>query len=193
MQKHIVIIASDFKGSEFIEECQNAGWHVTLVTRKKLFDSPWPWTAINDAKMVDDDAGVLDYVRAATTVAGSRPIDKVVGLDEFDVITAAMAREHLDLPGMSRSFALRFRDKFAMRNIAHKAGIPCPEFVGAFNAEQINHFLTTVPAPWIVKPRHEVSAFGIRKCETAEEAWSVLTDLDNRNSWRRSALADSAS
>ncbi len=184
MQKHIAIIASDYKGSEFIEECQNAGWHVTLVTRKKLLDCAWPWTAINDAKTVPDDAGVMEYVRAVTNLAGSRPIDKVVGLDEFDVMTAAMAREHLNLPGMSRSFALRFRDKLTMRDIAQKAGIPCPEFIGTFNAEQIHKFLSTVPAPWVIKPRHEVSAFGIRKCHTADEAWSVLTELDNRNNWR---------
>lgn len=184
MQKHIAIIASDYKGSEFIEECQNAGWHVTLVTRKKLLDCAWPWTAINDAKTVPDDAGVMEYVRAVTNLAGSRPIDKVVGLDEFDVMTAAMAREHLNLPGMSRSFALRFRDKLTMRDIAQKAGIPCPEFIGTFNAEQIHNFLSTVPAPWVIKPRHEVSAFGIRKCHTADEAWSVLTELDNRNNWR---------
>ena len=169
MQKHIVIIVSDFKGVEFIEECHNAGWFVTLVTRKKLLDSPWPWTAISDARTVPDDAGVLDYVRAATNVAGSRRIDHVVGLDEFDVITAAMTREHLNLPGMSRSFALRFRDKLTMRQIAKDAGLPCPEFTAAFNAEKINEFLQSVPAPWIVKPRHEVSAFGIRKCETADD------------------------
>ncbi|MEO6655898.1 MAG: ATP-grasp domain-containing protein, partial [Pyrinomonadaceae bacterium] len=184
MTNHIVIITSDYKGCEFIEEAHNAGWHVTLVTRKKLLDSLWPWPAINDVKTVEDDAGVMDYVRAATNVAGSRPIDRVVGLDEFDVITAAMAREHLDIPGMSRSFALRFRDKLTMRNIAHKAGIPCPEFTGTFNAARISEFLAEVPAPWIVKPRHEVSAFGIRKCETEGEVWDVLTDLDNRNNWR---------
>src|SRR5688572_32540919 len=45
-------------------------------------------------------------------------------------------------------------------------------------------FLERVPAPWIVKPRYEVSAFGIRKCETKEQVWEVLTDLDNRNNWR---------
>ncbi len=184
MEKHIVIIASDFKGGEFIEEAHNAGWFVTLVTRRKLLNEPWPWTAINDCKTVDDDAGVLDYVRAATNVAGSRTIDRVVGLDEFDVITAAMTREHLDLPGMSRSFALRFRDKLTMRDIANRAGIPCPAFTGAFNAETISKFLSEVPAPWIVKPRHEVSAFGIRKCETADEVWTVLNDLDNRHTWR---------
>ncbi len=36
----------------------------------------------------------------------------------------------------------------------------------------------------MIKPRHEVSAFGIRKCETADEVWGVLNELDARNSWR---------
>ena len=184
MPNHIVIIASEFKGNEFMEEAQNAGWHVTLVTRKRLLDSAWSWTAINDARTVENDAGVLDYVRAVTNIMGSRPIDRVVGMDEFDVLTAAMTREHLDLPGMSRSQALRFRDKLTMRGIAQTAGIPCPEFIGAFNAERITRFLEAVPAPWVVKPRHEVSAFGIRKCETPGEVWDVLTDLDGRNNWR---------
>jgi biotin carboxylase len=108
----------------------------------------------------------------------------VVGLDEFDVTTAARTREHLQLAGMSSSHALRFRDKLSMRSIACAAGIPCPEFTGVFNAQEINDFLDRVPAPWIVKPRFEVSAFGIRKCETKEQVWQVLTDLDNRNNWR---------
>ena len=40
-------------------------------------------------------------------------------------------------------------------------------------SDEINEFLDRVPAPWIVKPRNEVSAFGIRKCETADEVWDV--------------------
>lgn len=184
MDKNIVIIASDFKGGEFIEECHYAGWHVTLVTRKKLLDEAWPWTAINDAKTVPDDAQTGDYVRAATNVVGERPIHKVVGLDEFDVITAALTREHLQLPGMTSSYLRRFRDKLTMRNLAASAGIPCPEFIGAFNAAEIANYLETVPAPWVVKPRHEVSAFGIRKCHTADEVWAVLNELDSRDTWR---------
>jgi biotin carboxylase len=184
MANHIVVIASDYKGSEFIDEAAGAGWQVSLVTRKKLLELAWPWDSITEVREVDNDAGVMDYVRAATNIAGSRPIDRVVGLDEFDVLTAALTREHLDMPGMSRSFALRFRDKFAMRNMAHRAGIPCPEFVGSFNAEEISRYLAETTGPWIVKPRHEVSAFGIRKCETPEEVWTVLTDLDERHNWR---------
>ncbi|MFM9903283.1 MAG: ATP-grasp domain-containing protein [Pyrinomonadaceae bacterium] len=184
MKKHIVCIASEHKGNEFLEEAQNAGWHVTLVTRKRLLDSPWSWTSINDVKTVEDDAGVTDYIRAVTNIAGSRSVDRVAGMDEFDVLTAAMAREHLTLPGMSRSHALSFRDKLTMRNIASNADIPCPEYIGAFNASKISEFLANVPAPWIVKPRNEVSAFGIRKCGSEGEVWDVLTDLDGRNNWR---------
>ncbi len=184
MKKHIVCIASEHKGNEFLEEAQNAGWHVTLVTRKKLLDQPWVWTALNDVKTADDDASQEEYVRAITNVAGSRSIDRVVGMDEFDVMTAARAREHLQLGGMTSSHALRFRDKLSMRHIADRAGIPCPDFTGVFNKQTIDDFLKRVPVPLIVKPRFEVSAFGIRKCETEEQVWEVLNDLDNRNNWR---------
>ncbi len=184
MKKHIVCIASEHKGNEFLDEAQNAGWHVTLVTRKKLLDEPWVWTALNDVKTVEDTALPSEYIRAVTNVAGSRAIDRVVGLDEFDVMTAARTREHLQLGGMTSSHALRFRDKLAMRNIAFAAGIACPEFTGVFNKGLIERFLSEVEPPLIVKPRYEVAAFGIRKCETANDVWDVLTDLDSRNNWR---------
>ncbi len=184
MKNHIVCIASEQKGNEFLEECQSAGWHVTLVTRKKLLDEPWAWTALNDVKTVEDDASPAEYMRAVTNVAGVRKIDRVVGLDEFDVTTAARTREHLQLGGMTSSHALRFRDKLSMRIIACEAGIACPEFTGVFNQQEIEDFLERVPAPWIVKPRFEVSAFGIRKCETKEQVWEVVNDLDKRNNWR---------
>src|SRR5690606_4298871 len=111
-------------------------------------------------------------------------MDSVVGLDEFDVVTAARAREHLQLPGMSYSEAIRFRDKYAMRKVAEQGGILSPDHLCPLESSAINEFLERVEPPWIIKPRHEVSAFGIRKCENSQEVWDVLNDLDNRNNWR---------
>ncbi|MBS1797842.1 MAG: ATP-grasp domain-containing protein [Acidobacteria bacterium] len=184
MQNYIVCIASEHKGNEFLEECRNAGWHVTLVTRKDLLDYPWSWTSIDDVKTVEHHAPIDDYIRVIANIAGSRPVDRIVGLDEFDVLTAARAREHLQLEGLSNSYALRFRDKLRMRNLASQIGIPCPDFVGVFNLKGINDYLEQTTGPWIVKPRTEVSAFGIRKCETKDQVWDVLTGLDHRNTWR---------
>lgn len=183
-KNYIVCIASEHKGNDFFDECHEAGWHVTLITKNKLLSEPWVWTSLNNVKTVDDNAKPEDYIRAITNVAGSQPIHRIVGLDEFDQITAALAREHLQLDGMSYSQTVRFRDKLTMRTIASSHGIACPEFIGAFNSSSINEYLDRVPAPWIVKPRHEVSAFGIRKCENKDEVWRQLSDLDNRNTWR---------
>jgi biotin carboxylase len=184
MANHIVCIASEHKGNEFLETARDAGWRVTLVTRQKLADSPWTPGVIDEIREVKDDALPVDYVRAITNIAGSQKIDRVVGLDEFDVITAALTREHLQLPGLTSSYLRRFRDKLTMRNLASGHGIPCPDYIGAFNHGEINAFLERVPPPWIIKPRSEVSAFGIRKCESAEQVWTVLNDLDNRHTWR---------
>ncbi len=183
--KHIICIASELKGGEFIEEAQNAGWHVTLLTRDDLKDSDWPWTSINEIRTIPKESREEEYLRECVAIAGTQPVDHIVGLDEFDVLPSARAREYLQIfKGMSRSHALRFRDKLTMRMIATEAGIKCPEFIGAFNPADINEFLERVPAPWIVKPRTEVSAFGIRKCDSADQVWNVLTELDSRNTWR---------
>ena len=184
MKKHIVCIASFFKGNEFFDECHERDWRVTLVTCEKLLDAAWSWTSLSEVKTVRDGATTEDYIRAVTNVAGARPVDRIVGIDEFDVLTAAKARAHLQIEGLSSSYLLRFRDKLRMRNTATEAKLPCPEFTGAFNQKEIEDFLMRVPAPWIIKPRSEVNAHGIKKCQTKDEVWQMLSELDGRNTWR---------
>jgi biotin carboxylase len=184
MENHIVVIASEFKGNEVLEEAKKAGWHVSLVTREDFKDSKWIWENIDDFVTVPKTATSEAYIRAATNFAGRHLVHRVIGVDEFDVLTAARAREHLQIKGMSNSHALRFRDKLRMRIVADEAGLPCPDFVGCFNPEEINAYLERVEFPVIVKPRTEVSAFGIRKCENAVQVWDTLNGLDARNTWR---------
>jgi biotin carboxylase len=184
MADHIVCIASEFKGTDFLTEAHNAGWDVTLVTRSSLAGEDWPRSVLAEVRTVPDDATDADYTRVITNIAGTRSVDRVVGLDEFDVINAAKVREYLQLAGMSSSQALKFRDKLAMRELASSKGISCPEFTGVFSPQAIDEFLDRVEPPWAVKPRFEVSAFGIRKCSTREQVWQVLRELDSRNTWR---------
>ncbi|MEZ5307812.1 MAG: ATP-grasp domain-containing protein [Pyrinomonadaceae bacterium] len=182
---HIICIASEFKGNEFMEAAQAAGWRVTLLTRDDLRDADWSWTSINAIRTIAPESREEEYLREVVNIAATDRPDHVAGMDEFDVLPSARIREYLQIyKGMSRSHALRFRDKLTMRSIASKAGIPCPEFTGLFNPDAINEYLERVESPWIVKPRTEVSAFGIRKCTTPEEVWNVINDLDSRNTWR---------
>jgi biotin carboxylase len=113
--------------------------------------------------------------------------DRIVALEEFDVVIAALAREHLCLPGMSSSAAKNFRDKYAMAVKARDAGLTVPEFVPAINNDEVRAYLERVPPPWVMKPRSDVSAIGIRKLENADEVWQTIEELNQRETLRERA------
>src|SRR5947207_8106819 len=106
--------------------------------------------------------------------------DRIVAIEEFDVILAALAREHLSLQGMDRITARSFRDKLTMSVRVRDAGIRVPDFVPAINRDEIADYLDRVPPPWVLKPRSDASAIGIRKLERPEEVWSVIEELNGR-------------
>jgi biotin carboxylase len=69
-----------------------------------------------------------------------------------------------------------------MRLKAKSAGIPVPEFTAVFNDAMIHEFIRTVPAPWMLKPRGEASATGIKKINHSNELWDKLKELgDDRH------------
>jgi biotin carboxylase len=104
----------------------------------------------------------------------------VVSLDDFDVEKGAAIREHFRIAGMGQTTCRYFRDKLAMRVKAAEAGIRVPAFSALFNDDAVNHYLDTVAAPWLIKPRGEASATGIKKAHSKEEAWQILNNLGDR-------------
>jgi len=110
-----------------------------------------------------------------------------VALEEFDVVTAALMREHLCLPGLSSSGAKCFRDKLSMAVHAARAGINVPEFVPLVNAEEFDEYMKRVPGPWVIKPRSDVSAIGIRKVSESEEVWRAIDEMNERENLRERA------
>ena len=86
------------------------------------------------------------------------------------------------LPGMGESLTRHFRDKLAMRVRARQCGVPVPEFTSVFNYDDIRSFLDHVPGPWLLKPRTNASAIGIRKIETPDALWPILDELGDLQS-----------
>ena len=182
---NLVCVASDFKGNPFIAAAKKRGCHVTLVTKSKHANEAWRLDAIDEFHTVGDDSTADDYLRTVVWLARHRPIDHVVGLDEFDVLPAAQTREFLQINrGLKVSEAMVFRDKLAMRFAAVRAGIRQPDFVPLVNSEDVAKYSEKVPPVWMMKPRTEVSAFGIRKIHNSDELWANITELDSRQKWR---------
>jgi len=181
---NIVCLATYFKGGDFIRECKRLGCNVILVTKEKMLEEDWPRDSLDDLIAVPNDAGPALMIDLTAFIGRKLKVDRVVALEEFDVMTAALIREHFCLPGMSSSTAKTFRDKFRMAGAARAGGILLPDFVPLINGDEVRDFMERVPPPWIIKPRSDVSAIGIRKVEEPAEVWRITGEMNDRENLR---------
>jgi biotin carboxylase len=170
------------KGQEFMRECKRQGCRVILLTAEKLRDADWPRESLDDTFYLPEEIATADIVGAVTHLARSQKIDRIVALDEFDMETAATLREHLRVPGMGLTTMRYFRDKLAMRMRALDRDLRVPDFVPIVNHEDIRYYMEHVPGPWVLKPRQEASAIGIKKIHSAAELWPILEQLGDKQS-----------
>ena len=170
-----------FKGSDFMTAIKAAGHTVYLLTAKSKEHKNWPREAIDEFFYLESDDNSLPNFEkmlvGLSHIMRSRKIDRVVALDDFDVEKAALVREHFRISGMGQTTARYFRDKLAMRVRAKDAGINVPIFSPLFNDVEITEYLQKTTAPWVIKPRSEASAAGIKKVHSFDEAWNTIHDL----------------
>ena len=170
------------KGQEFMRECKRRGCRVILLTAEKLRDADWPRESLDDTFYLPSEIPLADIVKAVTHLARTKKLDRIVALDEYDMETAATLREHLRIPGMGLTTMRYFRDKLAMRMRALDRDIRVPDFVPVVNHDDIRYYLEHVPGPWVLKPRQEASAIGIKKIHAAGQLWPVLDQLGDKQS-----------
>jgi biotin carboxylase len=179
----ILCMSTYEKGQAFIRECKRQGCRVLLLTLDKLRDADWPWDAIDETFYIVRDIGREELMKGVSHVARSNRIDRIVALDDYDVETAAMLREHLRVPGMGETTAHYFRDKLAERMKARNFGILVPDFVHVANDDQIRRFAEATPLPWILKPRSQAAAIGMKKIDRADDLWPAIDALGDRRSF----------
>jgi biotin carboxylase len=176
----VLCITTYEKGQEFIRECKRQGCRVFLLTAEKLRDADWPRESLDNTFYLPADLPLDDTVKAVTHLARTQKLDRIVALDEFDMETASTLREHLRVPGMGLTTMRYFRDKLAMRMRALDRGVAVPDFVPVFNRDDIRYYLEHVAGPWVLKPRQEASAIGIKKIHAAEQLWPLLEQLGDK-------------
>ena len=164
-----------------MDEMKKLGNKIILITTENLKEKNWPWHAIDEVFYMSElkpSVWNLEHlIQGFSHLMKSRKIDAVVALDDYDVEKAALVRETFRIPGMGQTTHRYFRDKLAMRQKAKDSGIDVPEFTAIFNDEEITHFTERVSPPWVLKPRSEASASGIKKIKTTEELWRELEEL----------------
>lgn len=182
MRTTILCLASYEKGADFLRECHALGCHTVLVTVDKLRDADWPRDAIDEFFHMASFENREHMIDAVSYLARTRDFHAIVPLDEFDLETAAALREHLRVPGLGETATRNFRDKLAMRQQAARSGVTVPRFSAVFNDAAVADFLGSVPPPWVLKPRTEAAAIGIRKLAAAADVIDQLEGLGDRRS-----------
>ncbi len=181
----VLALASYFKGNRFLERLKAEGCTVYLLTVESALKEPWARHACDEVFAVGNFHDRRALINAVAYLNRARKIDRIVALDDFDVEVGAHLREHFRMTdtGHGESVARFFRDKLAMRTKAREIGVRIPDFCPIFNHDDVRAFLASVPGPWLIKPRSEASAAGIRKLKTADEVWKRIDELGDDQSF----------
>jgi biotin carboxylase len=179
----ILCISTYEKGQAFMEECAAQGCRVMLLTLEKHKHGDWPRRILEELVTMPEGLTLEQITNTVTWLARTRRFDRLVALDEFDMETVAALREHMRIPGMGRTATSHYRDKLVMREEAQRAGVLVPEFTRVLVHEELHRWMERVPAPWVLKPRAEASAIGIRKCHEAAQVWRTIEELGDRQSF----------
>jgi biotin carboxylase len=169
-----------------MKQAKEDGHRVLLLTSQSLHDIPWPKESIDEMFYMPDvnkEWNIDHMINAVSFLSRREQIDRIVALDDFDVEKAARLREHMRVPGMGDTTARYFRDKLAMRMKAEEEGINVPPFVHILNYDRIKKFLSEVVPPYVLKPRMQAGAIGIKKINNESELWKNLEILGDRQSY----------
>src|SRR3569623_494929 len=172
-------IASYEKGQDFMRQCVEIGVRPSLLTVEKLRDAAWPREVLENIHLMADDYALVDLIQTVCWMCRGRHFDRVIALDEFDLDAAAQIREHTRIPGMGVPPTAYYRDKLAMRTGASESGFLVPPFCRVLNYDELRGYMRQVHGPWLLKPRAEASALGIRKIYEPEQLWRTLDELDD--------------
>ncbi|MGP3926315.1 ATP-grasp domain-containing protein [Streptomyces sp. 8N616] len=102
----------------------------------------------------------------------------VHGYREMAMESTAAVAEVLGLPGLDRETVRRLREKARCREALRERGFRQPRVALCRTAEDVRAFIaTTLPGPWIVKPRSAQGGVGVSRVSGADEVDTALAHL----------------
>lgn len=158
----VLVIGAGRGQVPIIELCHKYGWEVLVVSP----NGNYPGIEIADDVLFEDVknlAPILQYAK-----------EKKIGAvltDQLDegVTTAAYVAENMNLKGITYNIALKFTNKFIMRQEAEKLGINVPQCVTAENISELDNIDSVLRYPLMIKPVDSAASRGVYKVSSAEE------------------------
>jgi hypothetical protein len=120
------------------------------------------------------------------------PLAAIVGLSEFDLITAARLRAVLGVPGPSVEYVGRFRDKTVMKRWVRLAGLRIPRYVEVARETTADSLAAGIGLPLILKPRDGAASRGVVLVRTRPELDRALGAIGNPRDYEAEEYVEGA-
>lgn len=161
-KKKVMILGAGEGQVSFIKICKDRGYKVLVVSIK----GDYPGFALADKKFYYDTRDK----DAILKIAEDEKIDAII-TDQTDVAipTVAYVSEKLGLRGIGYDTAIRFTNKYYMRQAAREAGIAVPQFEKAKTIEEAIRIAQNIGFPLMIKPVDNSGSRGVIKIESMDE------------------------
>ncbi|HYR84720.1 MAG TPA: ATP-grasp domain-containing protein [Terriglobia bacterium] len=153
------------------------GWRATMLTHYDVAHEGPPVGVINgviDQVEAADWARPFDVIGRIVDLYAAPHIERVVPVDEFALLPAALATTQLGIPGLSLRAVRNSRDKFHMRRVLEQAGLGQVRYAACHNLAQAQAFLDRVGGPIILKPVSGTGSDGVSLVASGEELASAF-------------------
>lgn len=170
-------IVSDGRFEHFYEPFRSTDANCHIISRvpeQEIFGSQGRYSNYHVYDYTQDEAEAFNYVSSFCREIG---IDAIITLFEDAVILGSRVRSELGLDGLKYEQAIRFRNKYAMKQRFLSGAIPCARFAKIDSEEDVWSFIDEVGYPVILKPMSLFGTVSVSKCNNPEEVRFRLEHL----------------
>jgi biotin carboxylase len=158
----LLLPTATYRAEDFLAAAATVGAEVVVASdRRQALDR-----AMGDRALRIDLRRPDRAAAAIVELAGRTPLDAVVAVDDGGVAVAALASERLGLAHNPAAAVAATRDKVAMRQAFHAAGIPQPAYVVLAPGDDAG----AVDLPAVLKPVALSASRGVIRADDAEGA-----------------------
>jgi formate-dependent phosphoribosylglycinamide formyltransferase (GAR transformylase) len=172
-----VLLVGGLGVPELGQAVERRGWRAAMLTYCDLPQGVG--TRIDAIGVVDQVEAVdwgrpLDVVRRIVELHTAGQIERVVPLEEFGLLPAALATTQLGIPGPTVRAVRNTRDKLQMRRTLEQAGLGQVRYAACAGLAEAQAFLDRVGGPIILKPVSSTGSEGVSRVASGEELASAF-------------------
>lgn len=169
MSKKVMILGAGRGQMPIINICREAGYKTIIISP----GGDYPGFKYADYYYLHNVKEKEDILR----IAKKEKVDAIL-TDQLDegVLTAAYVSEKLNIPGIGYDVALKFTNKYVMRDSALLLGISIPYYVGVRDVHQASEAAKRIGYPLIIKPVDSSASRGVFLVNSEEELWENFNE-----------------